>query len=714
VQFHETDFDFASRLMDEIGAGYFFQHGENDHTLTVTGANADFPQVPGEALVVRAAANDINTVTDWRVSGTLQPGKHVGHDFDMLKPSTLLQATAQTRLSTPDAGTWEVYRWGAGQTVQPDGDPSTIGMEQHEAQADSAEGRTEMAALFAGGKVKVQEGLSGSPMPWLITAIRHEAMDETQLVGDGQTHYANSFVAIPGDRTWRNSAPRRRPAMPALQSAIVTGPSGEEIHCDQHGRVKVQFLWDRYGKKDQNTTCYVRVSQPWAGKWGGTWFLPRIGDEVLVGFLDGDPDKPVVLGSIHNQEAPPPYGLPSLNTQSGITTRSSKGGSKDNANLLRFEDKKGSEEVYIQAEFDMNVLVKHDLSTTVRDGDETRLVKSRQAHHHHRERRDADGQYRQPRDHDQDRQRHLHAQHRQPLADAEDGEVRPQALHGQHEHRARHGKLQGDDQPRRRHHRGDAGHYAEGRHVRAEARPDGHLPQRDDAEARRHDAAQHAGPDDLGEGHRHAAGRRRHRDDRMSSMSATRTASKLLVALAPLLPRLELDAGGTALLAGIADAEAALARLEAAGRMTEALRLLAHALPKREAVWWACMCARSVPDPADGRRTRRRWRPPKLGRRPDEAARRAAMAAAERAAFRSTEAWAAVGAFWSGGSMSPAGQPVVPPAEHSPASPSPAPWCSPPSAPRRRRRRPAIPASSPARADIGTGGAGRIAPEGAA
>ncbi len=376
VQFHETDFDFASRLMDEIGAGYFFQHGENDHTLTVTGANADFPQVPGEALVVRAAANDINTVTDWRVSGTLQPGKHVGHDFDMLKPSTLLQATAQTRLSTPDAGTWEVYRWGAGQTAQPDGDPSTIGMEQHEAQADSAEGRTEMAGLFAGGKVKVQEGLSGSPMPWLITAIRHEAMDETQLVGDGQTHYANSFVAIPGDRTWRNSAPRRRPAMPALQSAIVTGPSGEEIHCDQHGRVKIQFLWDRYGKKDQNTTCYVRVSQPWAGKWGGTWFLPRIGDEVLVGFLDGDPDKPVVLGSIHNQEAPPPYGLPSLNTQSGITTRSSKGGGKDNANLLRFEDKKGSEEVYIQAEFDMNVLVKHDLSTTIRDGDETRLVKT--------------------------------------------------------------------------------------------------------------------------------------------------------------------------------------------------------------------------------------------------------------------------------------------------------------------------------------------------
>ena len=376
VQFHETDFDFASRLMDEVGAGYFFQHGDSDHTLTVTGANADFPPVPGSTLVVRAAPNEADAVTDWRVSGTLQPGKHVARDFDMLKPSTLLQANASTMLGTPNASSWEVYRWGAGQAAQGDMDPALLGMEQNEAGADSAEGHTQVAALFAGGKVKVQDGLDGAATPWIITALRHEATDETHLVGDGQSHYGNSFVAIPADRTWRNAAPRRRPAMPALQSAVVTGPSGEEIHCDAHGRVKVQFLWDRYGKKDQNTSCYVRVSQPWAGKWGGTWFLPRIGDEVLVGFLDGDPDKPVVLGSLHNQEAPPPYAMPSLNTQSGITTRSSKGGGKDNANLLRFEDKKGSEEVYLQAEFDMNVLVKHDLDTTVRNGNETRLVKT--------------------------------------------------------------------------------------------------------------------------------------------------------------------------------------------------------------------------------------------------------------------------------------------------------------------------------------------------
>lgn len=373
VQFNETDFDFASRLMDEVGAGYFFEHAAGEHTLAVTGENADFPQIPGGAMVVRADRHDAAAIVDWQVFGTLQPGQQVAHDFDMLKPSSLLQATEPTRLPTPNAADWEIFRWGAGQAAQPDAKPAALAMEQAEVQADTARGSTQSPALFAGGRLKVQEGLGGEEASWLLTAVRHEALDETQLAGDGQSSYANSFVAIPADRAWRNAAPRRRPLMPSLQSAIVTGPAGEEIHCDKYGRVKVHFLWDRAGKRDDTSSCYVRVSQPWAGKWGGTWFLPRIGDEVLVGFLDGDQDKPVVLGSLHNDEAPTHYGLPGANTRSGITTRSSKGGSKDNANLLRMEDKKGSEEILIHAERDMNVEVERQLKTTV-GGDELRDV----------------------------------------------------------------------------------------------------------------------------------------------------------------------------------------------------------------------------------------------------------------------------------------------------------------------------------------------------
>ncbi len=376
VQFNETDFDFLHRLLDEIGAGYFFEHTDSQHTLVVTGANADFPAI-GTPLIERGEQDRPDAVTRWRVQGELRTGKVKARDFDMLKPSQLLEVEAQTILTAPNAASWETYRWPGGQTVRPDGDMAKLPMEAAEADADQAQGDTQMAALFAGGRVTVKQGLAGAEASWLITAIRHEAMDESHLVGGEPGTYANSFAAIPADRVWRNPAPRPRPMMPALQSAVVTGPSGQEIHCDAKGRIKVQFHWDRYGRKDDKTTCYIRAMQPWAGgaspKFHGTWFLPRIGDEVMVGFLDGDPDRPVVLGSVHNDDMVPVFGLPGENTRSGIVTRSSQGGGADNANILRFEDKMGSEEILLQAERDMNLVVERQLQTTVQ-GNEIRDV----------------------------------------------------------------------------------------------------------------------------------------------------------------------------------------------------------------------------------------------------------------------------------------------------------------------------------------------------
>ena len=374
VQFHETDFAFASRLLDEIGGGYFFEHASGGHTLAVTGENADFPLVPGAPLVVRAERNSPDAVVGWKLSSSQQPGTHAAHDFDMLKPLALLQASTPTRLTTtPNPAEWEVFHWAAGQTMQPDARPAERAMEQDEALADIAEGETQVAALFAGGRLRVTEGLEGTVAPWLLTQVRHEATDETQLLGDGTATYDNRFIAIPASRTWRNPAPRPRPAMPALQSALVTGPDGEEQHCDKYGRVKVHFLWDRAGTRDQNSSCYVRVAQPWAGKWGGAWFLPRIGDEVLVGFLDGDLDRPVVLGSLHNDGAMPPWALPAHITRTGIRSRSTKGGARGTANIMGFDDKKGEEQLYLQAERDMLVLVKNLLTSTIQ-GNEVREV----------------------------------------------------------------------------------------------------------------------------------------------------------------------------------------------------------------------------------------------------------------------------------------------------------------------------------------------------
>ena len=168
-----------------------------------------------------------------------------------------------------------------------------------------------------------------------------------------------------------------RPIVPGLQSAIVVGPKNEEIYTDKLGRVKVRFLWDRHWPAN-DTACeiWVRVAQPFAGKWGGTFFLPRIGDEVLVGFVDGDPDKPVIVGSLYSDDAPPPFPMPGKKEQGGFSTRSSKKGGTSNANILRFDDTKGSEEFYIQAEKDMNVLVKDNRTETIRDGHDTLTVKT--------------------------------------------------------------------------------------------------------------------------------------------------------------------------------------------------------------------------------------------------------------------------------------------------------------------------------------------------
>ena len=367
VQFNESDLDFFNRLVDEVGGGYFFQHSDGDHTLVVTGANADFPLLKVGPLVAGNESDRRNIVTGWNNTSQVKPGKHVAHDFDGLNPSSLKQAEASTLLQTAggDASTWEVFRWPAGQTVRPDHEAGKLHMEQLEAGADEVRAQSDAAALYAGARIPIKPSTDGAPANWLITAMRHEARDETQLSDGGSADYSNSFVLIAADRPWRNKNPRPRPFMPGLQSAIVTGPSGSEIHCDEHGRIKVHFLWDRKGKKDDNSSCYVRVAQPYAGKWGGSWFLPRIGDEVLVAFLDGDPDRPVVVGSLYNAESPPPFPLPANKTQSGFRTRSSEKGGSDNANILRFEDKKGSEEILLHAEKDLTVEVENDEKRTV-------------------------------------------------------------------------------------------------------------------------------------------------------------------------------------------------------------------------------------------------------------------------------------------------------------------------------------------------------------
>lgn len=369
TQFNETDLDFIQRLLDESGCTYFFVQGESTDGWTVIGDAAGFPSEDGE-LDIRADIDRPNAVAGWTALNVVQPSQHKAWDFDNLKPSALLQGEAPTSLPTKEmTAKLEVYRWPGGQAVRPDATQATadLRMTRNEAAGETWTGQSRRGSLSPGQKVKIGDGFGGDAKPWLLTAVTHDAVDETALVDGGTADYRNSFTCIPGDRRWRSPVRRPRPAIAGVQSAIVTGPSGQEIHTDQYGRVKLHFLWDhRDDKKDDTSSCWVRCMQSYAGAWGGTWTLPRIGDEVLVAFQDGDPDRPIVIGSIYNADGKPPWDLDSHNTRSGFRSRSTPQGSRETSNMVGFDDKKDSEQFYLQAQKDYLELVKNQKKVTVK------------------------------------------------------------------------------------------------------------------------------------------------------------------------------------------------------------------------------------------------------------------------------------------------------------------------------------------------------------
>jgi type VI secretion system secreted protein VgrG len=214
---------------------------------------------------------------------------------------------------------------------------------------------------------------------YCLISVDHEG-SQPNVYGEhsgigGDYTYSNHFIAIPASKVYRTRKTLEKPFVRGLQSAVVTGPQGEEIHTDEFGRIKVQFHWDRKGQKNDKSSCWLRTSQLWSGNGWGIVSLPRVGDEVLVDFINGDPDWPIMVGNVNNAASPALYNLPAKKTQSGIKTRSYPKGGPDNFNELRFEDKKGAEEVYLQSEKDWNILIKNDKVQNV-GHDETLTVQN--------------------------------------------------------------------------------------------------------------------------------------------------------------------------------------------------------------------------------------------------------------------------------------------------------------------------------------------------
>jgi len=381
VQYRETDFNFVSRLMEQEGIYYYFKHENDKHMLVLSDsvsshqAVPDYEQVPYYPLT-EGLQRERDHIYSWSVSQEVQPGAYALNDFDFKRPKANLNVKSAIQRNHVRAE-MEVYDY-PGEYTQTDQGETYARARVQEIHSDyeRLQGQADARGLSVGSLFE----LTGFPRrdqnrEYLIVSASHELVsDEYETAaGTGQGDiYSCSFTAIPSSQPFRAARITPKPVVQGPQTAIVVGPSGSEIHTDKYSRVKVRFHWDRYSKYDDKASCWIRVAQLWAGaKWGAI-HIPRIGQEVIVDFLEGDPDQPIITGRVYNDDNMPPYVLPDNATQSGIKSRSSKGGSPTNINELRFEDKKGDEHIFLQAEKDQLIRVKHDLVEWV--GNESHLI----------------------------------------------------------------------------------------------------------------------------------------------------------------------------------------------------------------------------------------------------------------------------------------------------------------------------------------------------
>jgi type VI secretion system secreted protein VgrG len=384
VQYRETAFNFVSRLMEHEGIFYFFRHENGKHTMVLANAVSSYADVPESPVEYSPGSLAPNHVVGWEHHYEFRSGKSSRTDYNFEMPSTNLLTTTGTVIDLPDAPKYEIFDYPGEYFIKGDGDPVTkVRMEEEEAGYNTANASSQCITFTPSGKFTLEKhDIAAENGDYVITSIHHSATEASYGSTANGTTYNNTFTCIPAKVIYRPSRATPKPIVQGVQTAVVTGPGGEEIYVDKYGRVKVQFFWDRRGKKDDKSSCWVRVSEQWAGKNWGFVCNPRIGQEVIVDFLEGDPDRPLITGRVYNAEQMPPYDLPGNMTQSGIKSRSSKGGSPANYNELRFEDKKGSEMVTLHAEKDQTIEVEHDESHWVGhdrkkniDHDETTHVK---------------------------------------------------------------------------------------------------------------------------------------------------------------------------------------------------------------------------------------------------------------------------------------------------------------------------------------------------
>jgi type VI secretion system secreted protein VgrG len=370
VQYRETDLNFVSRLMEHEGIYYYFRHTEGHHTLVVTDSYSGHAPCPGaEELDFippdRLVRPDLEHVSSWDFFREIQPGAYVHTDYDLEKPSVNLRTQkALPRGYTPSD--YEIFDYPGHYVQKSHGEQyAAVRIDEYGSQFEIAHGATNARPLSVGSLFT----LRGCPREdqnreHLVLAANYDlSFSEYEAMPDAEgSSYRCSFAAMSSRQQFRPKRMTPRPFVQGPQTAVVVGPGGDEIYTDKYGRVKVQFHWDRLGRKDENSSCWIRVSHPWAGKGWGAVATPRIGQEVIVDFLEGDPDQPIITGRVYNAEQQPPFGFPAGAVLSGVKSDTHKG---HGYNELSMDDTAGKEKITIHAQYDMNTTVEHDQTTTV-------------------------------------------------------------------------------------------------------------------------------------------------------------------------------------------------------------------------------------------------------------------------------------------------------------------------------------------------------------
>ena len=389
VQYGESDFNFVSRLMEEEGIFYFFSHSNGSHKLVLADDIGSVSPLPNGPTTIayypnsRAAhVHSEDFVDGWVYAEDIASGNFEANDYDFEKPKADL-TTRQQQPAGHNEDSREQYEWPGGYTEYGDGENyARIRIEQQKAQREIAQGEGNARNIAPGYLFTLSKYPRQDQNKEYLIESAHYRFEENVRRSDGAggsgaakrggidsgTTYRLSFAVMPKSTAYRSQRVTPKPHTTGPQTAVITGPAGEEIYTDKYGRVKVQFHWDRYGSFDENSSCWIRVSQTWAGANYGSMHIPRIGQEVIVDFLNGDPDYPIITGRVYNAMQTVPWDLPANKTMSGIKTRSSQAGTsgdglKDSpgtANVLRFEDKAGEEQLWLHAQKDQLTEVEHD------------------------------------------------------------------------------------------------------------------------------------------------------------------------------------------------------------------------------------------------------------------------------------------------------------------------------------------------------------------